>query len=299
MSRRRAAARSRPVRGRAAAPASWDAATGKLRYRTDATAKVTGEKIFSIDMRSRDLPGWPQEQSHAMLLRVTRADHAYAGFDLSALGDELRPDRVVTAADLARDGVAFPPFYGEDMLLPEGRTPAYLGHAVAVLVWHDFARFRAAKTQLKVSRRLDPLGRSRPVRSTATLGELPLRARRRRDAVRRRYLFEPEGHAALPGGLPQAGAAVAAPSERRARRAGHGARRGDRKAARHAGDRAALVLEREYFSQSIDTAAFELDNGNGWYDRVPRRRCISSSPRSRHRRSPRTGRSCWPRRRSA
>ena len=27
-----------------------------------------------------------------------------------------------------------------------------------------------------------------------------------------------------------------------------------------------LVLEREYFSQSIDTAAFELDNGNGWFD---------------------------------
>ena len=27
-----------------------------------------------------------------------------------------------------------------------------------------------------------------------------------------------------------------------------------------------LLLEREYFSQSIDTAAFELDNGNGWFD---------------------------------
>ena len=27
-----------------------------------------------------------------------------------------------------------------------------------------------------------------------------------------------------------------------------------------------LLLEREYFSQSIDTAAFELNNGNGWFD---------------------------------
>ena len=130
-------------------PLPWDAATGKLRYRTDATAKVTGEKIFSFDMRGRDLPGWPQEQAHAMLLRVTHADRAYAGFDLSRLGDELQPDRVVTAADLRRDGVAFPPFYGEDMLLPEGATPAYLGHAVALLIWHDFARFRAAKNALK------------------------------------------------------------------------------------------------------------------------------------------------------
>src|SRR5687768_18435561 len=64
-------------------PLPWDAKTGKIRYRTDATAKVTGEKIFSFDMRARDLPGWPQQQAHAMLLRVNQADHVYAGFDLS------------------------------------------------------------------------------------------------------------------------------------------------------------------------------------------------------------------------
>ena len=130
-------------------PLPWDAATGKIRYRTDATAKVTGEKVFSFDMRSRDLPGWPEQQSHAMLLRVTKADRLYAGFDLSVLGEALKPDRIVTAADLQRDGVAFPAFYGEDMLLPEGKTPAYLGHAVALLVFHDFATFRAAKNALK------------------------------------------------------------------------------------------------------------------------------------------------------
>ena len=95
---------------------------------------MTGEKIFSYDMRGRDLPGWPSEQAHAMLLRVTQADRIYAGFDLSLLGDALKPDRIVTAADLQRDGVAFPAFYGQDMLLPEGKAPAYLGQAVALLV---------------------------------------------------------------------------------------------------------------------------------------------------------------------
>ena len=39
-----------------------------------------------------------------------------------------------TAEDLARDRVAFPAFYGEDLLLPPGKTPAYLGQAVALLV---------------------------------------------------------------------------------------------------------------------------------------------------------------------
>ena len=78
-----------------------------------------------------------------------RADRSYAGFDLSALGSELAPDRVVTAADLARDGLAFPDFYGEDILRPEGKTPAYLGQAVAILIYQDFARLRFAKEKLQ------------------------------------------------------------------------------------------------------------------------------------------------------
>src|SRR3546814_2431579 len=34
-------------------------------------------------------------------------------------------------------------------LLPKGKTPAYLGHAVAILIYHDFARFRLAKNALQ------------------------------------------------------------------------------------------------------------------------------------------------------
>ena len=52
---------------------------------------------------------------------------------------------MVTAADLAHDGLAFPDFYGEDMLLPEGKTAAYLGQAVAILIYQDFTRWRFAK----------------------------------------------------------------------------------------------------------------------------------------------------------
>jgi hypothetical protein len=35
------------------------------------------------------------------------------------------------------------------MLLPEGKTPAYLGQAVAILIFHDFTRFRFAKSRLQ------------------------------------------------------------------------------------------------------------------------------------------------------
>ncbi|HEX7911998.1 MAG TPA: twin-arginine translocation signal domain-containing protein, partial [Paraburkholderia sp.] len=130
-------------------PVQWDAANGQPKFRIDGIAKVTGSKVFARDIRATDMPHWPQQQSHAFILRATQADRGYEGFDLSLLGDDLQPDRVVTAADLARDGLIFPAFYGDDMLLPQGKTPAYLGHAVAILIYHDFARFRFAKDALK------------------------------------------------------------------------------------------------------------------------------------------------------
>src|SRR5688572_16557752 len=247
-------------------PLPWDAGTGRIRYRTDATAKVTGEKIFSYDMRSRDLPGWPRVQAHAMLLRVTQADRIYAGFDLGLLGSALKPDRIVTAADLQRDGVAFPPFYGEDMLLPECKTPAYLGQAVALLVWHDFARFRAAKTTLKF--------RDNVIRWGAHTGPLERTpwASFRYVRVGGATAFDDDAYSSLkdtplfPAGyrknLPQwpkgdASGAIDANGMAHAEAMAS--------ALDTPGDDT-LVLEREYFSQSIDTAAFELDNGNGWFD---------------------------------
>ncbi len=114
----------------------WDAQKrAHRRHGTDATAKVTGDKIFSFDMRGRDLPGWPREQAHAMLLRVTRADRAYAGFDLSRLGagPGARPRRYRLGSTARWHRVSA--VLRADMLLPEGATPAYLGHAVALLIW--------------------------------------------------------------------------------------------------------------------------------------------------------------------
>ena len=78
------------------------------KFRIDGIAKVTGAKVFARDIRAADMPHWPNQQSHAFILRTTLADRIYKGFDLALLGDELQPDRIVTAADLARDGLAFP-----------------------------------------------------------------------------------------------------------------------------------------------------------------------------------------------
>jgi CO/xanthine dehydrogenase Mo-binding subunit len=249
-----------------ARPLSWDAATGKIRYRTDAAAKVTGEKIFSFDMRGGDLPGWPAQQSHAMLLRVTQADRIYAGIDLAALGFDLMPDRIVTALDLQRDGVVFPEFYGADMLLPPGKTPAYLGHAVAVLIWRDFARFRAAKNALKF--------RDDVIRWGEQSGPLERDpwASFRYVRVGGATAFDDDVYSGLkdtplyPLSYSKKQPQWPTPNPRGKLDAQGAAHAATIAAALEAPTNAQLVMEREYFSQSIDTAAFELDNGNAWLD---------------------------------
>ena len=48
---------------------SWNpAATGAGRI--DGPAKVTGAKLYASDFRAADLPGWPANTSHALLIRA-------------------------------------------------------------------------------------------------------------------------------------------------------------------------------------------------------------------------------------
>src|ERR1700722_3340827 len=243
--------------------AAWN--DGALKYRVDGISKVTGEKVFARDIRARDMPHWPQQQAHALTLRVTKADRRYAGFDLSALHPDLEPDRIVTAADLKRDGLDFPSFYGKDMLLGEGETPAYLGQAVAILIYRDFARFRFAKDKLQFNDAViryrevtgplqrDPWGSSRFVRvggktpydedvfSTAKDGLIfpfyekhePVWPKPAADVD-----FGAQGMHHADG---IADELIHPPAEW-------------------------LVLRRDYATQSGDVAALEPDNANVWYD---------------------------------
>jgi len=89
--------------------------------RIDAVTKVTGAKLYASDFRAADLPGWPANTSHAMLVRTPNATHVYAGLDLSQLSGALKPAVAVTAADLARIGTRVPEFYTGDLFCPSGR----------------------------------------------------------------------------------------------------------------------------------------------------------------------------------
>ncbi len=248
-------------------PPQWFDGT-RARFRRDGIPKVTGEKVFAIDVRARDMPGWPREQSHAMLLRVPRADRIFEGIDLSILDADLVPDVIVTAEDLARDHVEMveADFYGE-LLLATGETPVVLGQAVALLIWHDYNRYRLGKRRLKfnddairwgrvtgpVAR--EPYGGARFVRVSGTTPEAPDRYSALRDAI---VFAEFDGDTPLWPTADASGDAAA--------RALHHAQQLRREL--DSPGEGVRVWRRQYLSQYVDPAALETDNGNAWYDQA-------------------------------
>jgi hypothetical protein len=178
-------------------PQKWMNHDGKARFRNDALSKVCGNKVFARDIRAKDMPGWPQQQGHAMLLKATKADRIYAGYDLSLLGAELQPDRIVTADDLKRTASPGPKPTrrtrccrrpGADVHRPPGGDP-------------DLERLRAlpqGQAQAAVQRPGDPLRRPGAAVPARPLRQLPLRARGRQHAVRRRRILQPEELDAVP-----------------------------------------------------------------------------------------------------
>jgi CO/xanthine dehydrogenase Mo-binding subunit len=122
----------------------WNpAATGVGRI--DGVAKVTGAKLYASDFRAADLPGWPANTSHAILIRAPDATHVYTGMDLSRLTGAMMPSVVVTAADLEKIGTRVPEFYTGDLFCPVGKTPLYMGQPVALLIFEQFDAFDQAR----------------------------------------------------------------------------------------------------------------------------------------------------------
>ncbi|MFZ5959769.1 xanthine dehydrogenase family protein molybdopterin-binding subunit [Pseudomonas knackmussii] len=250
----------------AAPPERWLANDGRVRMRNDALSKVCGEKVFARDIRAKDMPGWPQQQGHAMLLKTIKADRVYEGYDLSWLGAELQPDRIVTADDLVKDGIAFPEAHKPDPLLPPGKVPMFIGQPVAILIWHDFERFRQAKLKLKFNDKAirygaqaplyegDPYGSFRFVRVGGATSADPDEFSSLKDSmlfplIRNRkpvWDQQPREH----GNLSEQGMFYAQKIQQQI----------DSPPADW------LVFDERYKTPSIEPAAMEPDNGNGWYD---------------------------------
>ena len=250
----------------------WIGPSGRPRFRMEAVAKVTGDKTFTRDFRARDMPGWPGTQSHALLIRATRADAAFESLDLSLLGSTLQPDRVVLGDDLVKDGLAppddpvvlAPGFYGDMLLVPKGRTPRLLGQPVALLIYHDFPRFAAARRRLRFADSVIRWGKVTGYDSPPHYGAS------RSVRIGGATPADPDIYAPLTGTIVSGGfdaeGVVWPPSDAQ----GDPAEQAMAAADTIARDIAAagsesLVLKRSYYSQSVDASAMEADNGLAWY----------------------------------
>lgn len=122
--------------------------SGQPQYRIDGYAKVTGAKLYPRDFRASDMPGWPSQTSHAMLIFSNDATRVFSGLDLATIDDDLKPDRIVSNADLVNADIRATGFFECDLFCPEGTTPAYLGQPVALFIYADFDTFNAVRSIL-------------------------------------------------------------------------------------------------------------------------------------------------------
>jgi CO/xanthine dehydrogenase Mo-binding subunit len=249
----------------------WNpAATGG--GRVDGVAKVTGAKLYASDFRAADLPGWPANTSHAMLIRAADATHVYAGIDLSRLNGALKPTAVVTASDIDQAGVRVPEFYAGDLLCPVGKTPLYLGQPVALLFFEDFDTFDQARlalrdgpSVLKFAEETGPVtmpnfGAFRFTRVAGPTPDAPNVYSPSQNGWVSPGFFESSGRpiwARLPVPTGQAYAEAADYGEKI-------------RAELEANNPALLVLDSEFDTQSVDPMALEPESGLAWYDAGPK-----------------------------
>jgi CO/xanthine dehydrogenase Mo-binding subunit len=243
----------------------WNpAATGEGRI--DGPAKVSGTKLYASDFRAADLPGWPPNTSHALLIRATDATHSFTGVDLSRLSGALKPSRVVTAADLADAGIRVPDFFEGDLFCPTGKTPLYLGQPLAMLIFEQFDAFDQARLTLRrpscVSYgdetgpvAIAPYGSHRFVRVAGATPEAP-------------DVYSPMlAGWTVPRSFANGDKPVWAPADLHGPADAQATYYGEQiRAGLAAVNPDVLVLDRDFETQSVDPMFLEPESGLGWYN---------------------------------
>lgn len=246
--------------------ANWNPAANAT-GRIDGVAKVTGAKLYASDFRAADLPGWPANTSHAMLVRAPDATHVYIGMDLARLGGALKPSVVVTAADLDRIGTRVPEFYAGDLFCPVGKTPLYLGQPVALLIFETFDAFDQARLALRDGTFV------RFGEETGSVA-MPVYGAYRFTRVAGATPDAPDVYSPIQAGWVSPGRSQNSPlpiwspvakdtAAPYAKAAIHGERIRSELAAKNPN---LLVLDREFETQSVDPMFLEPESGLAWYN---------------------------------
>ena len=120
---------------------------GKQLY--EGQLKVTGEKIYAIDFRAKDLPGWPATERRHLVLRANQTEQIYLGFRSEELRRDLGVFGFVTGDDIYRWGCrGTAPFLSPQLYVKSGQHPSYLGQPILQLTFPSTDHFLAVKSKL-------------------------------------------------------------------------------------------------------------------------------------------------------
>lgn len=114
----------------------------------EGVTKATGGKIYAIDFRAKDLPGWPLTERRGIILRAPRVDLVYLGLDLELLRQEIFNFSIVSGDNLNNWGCrGAAPFLSSDLYVKPGQAPAYFGQPLAILSFKSVDDYLAVKAK--------------------------------------------------------------------------------------------------------------------------------------------------------
>ncbi|MCC2973578.1 xanthine dehydrogenase family protein molybdopterin-binding subunit [Massilia sp. IC2-476] len=117
-------------------------------------ARVTGAKTFASDYRPKDF-GWGTMCQHALVLRSSRTDCVFRGFDVSRLPVATRPSRLVSADDIVAAAPAdIQPALRktiEEIFVPVGSRAKYRGQPIGLALFNDYQQFFAGAMELRAN----------------------------------------------------------------------------------------------------------------------------------------------------
>ena len=125
---------------------------GKQLY--EGRIKATGGKIYAIDFRAKDFPGWPTIERRGVILRAPRVDLLYKGLDLEQMHQHYADFKLVTGEELRQWGcLGAPPFLKPEFYVRLGTSPSYYGQPIGLLSFKSVDEFLAVKSKIPELRR--------------------------------------------------------------------------------------------------------------------------------------------------
>lgn len=115
----------------------------------EGAVKVTGGKIYAIDFRAQELPGWPVTERRAVILRANTHHRPLMAIDVQGLRRQFGNISIVTGDTLHRWGCkGAAPFLLPDFYVRSGQSPEYFGQALALLSFENADHYLLHKSKL-------------------------------------------------------------------------------------------------------------------------------------------------------